>query len=262
MNYENKKILITGGSCGIGKALIGELYKRGAKEFAVVGRNFEKMEALQEAFPLAIFLCIQGDISQLNEIQKIYSRVNQVWGMLDMLINNAGVVSAGHLETINDDDIIEQQNINVTGLILLTKYMLPLLKESKEAMLINVSSGLGLIGLPFYAAYAATKAAVHQFSEALRRELKDFPIHVMTVYPTGTDTPMMKSANTAELDSPELVAQKTVEGMNNKEIEVILGGKQRIKDRKSNFENPLEFDKKVEKIYADLEARATGHRSM
>ncbi len=262
MNYENKKILITGGSSGIGKAIIGELYKRGTRDFAVVGRDLEKMEALKETFPLGVFLCIQGDISQLKDIQKIYSRVHQEWGMLDMLINNAGVVSAGHLETISDEDIIEQLNINVTGLILLTKYLLPLLKERKEAMLINVSSGLGLIGLPFYAVYAATKAAVHQFSEALRRELKDFPIHVMTVYPTGTDTPMMKSANTAAMDSPELVAQKTVEGMTNKEIEVILGGKQRIEDRKSNFEAPLEFDKKVEKIYADLEDRATAHRSM
>ena len=82
------------------------------------------------------------------------------WGSIDLLINNAGVVSAGALESISDEDIVAQININVTGLILLTKYALPLLKKSNEAAIVNVSSGIALIGLPFYATYAATKGAV------------------------------------------------------------------------------------------------------
>jgi len=183
MNFEEKKILITGGSSGIGKSIIAELYRSGARNFAVVGRDPQKLQKLGTAFPEAIFINLEGDIADLEQIKCFTTIVKTQWGKLDILINNDGVVSAGPLEQISDDDIIAQQNINVTGLILLTKYALPLLKLSPEAAIMNVSSGLGAIGMPFYAPYAATKAAVRQFSEALRRELRDFPIHVMTRLP-------------------------------------------------------------------------------
>ncbi|HEY4198906.1 MAG TPA: SDR family NAD(P)-dependent oxidoreductase, partial [Mucilaginibacter sp.] len=161
-----------------------------------------------------------------------------------------------------DDDIIAQQNINVTGLILLTKYMLPLLKTSNDAAIMNVSSGLGLIGMPFYAPYAATKAAVRQFSEALRRELKDYPIHVMTVYPTATDTPMMATADTGNMDTPEAVAKSAIEGLVNHEIDVFRGGEQMQINRKLNFNDPLAYDEKVNGMYDAMLKRASNHRAM
>lgn len=262
MDFKHKKILLTGGSSGIGKALLAELHQKGARNFAIVGRNLNKMQALKPDFPEANFLFLQGDLGKPEEIKAMMSKLTQKWDSLDILINNAGVVSGGAFEDMSDDDIIAQQNINVTGLLLMTKHALPLLQKSKEAVILNVSSGLGLIGLPFYVAYATTKAAVHQFSEALRRELKDYPIHVMTIYPTGTETPMMETAKAGELDSPKLVAKKSIEGMLAKEIEVVFGGEQRLKDRKSNFEDPLAFDREVEKRYESLKKRATGHRAM
>ena len=262
IDFENKNILITGGSSGIGKALISELYNNGARTICVVGRNRSKMEPLKTTYPEVNFLFLRGDVSQLNDIKEVIHLVGKVWDKVDILINNAGVVSAGPLEEISDEDIIAQQNINTTGLILLTKHTLPLLKKSNDAAIINVSSGLGLIGMPFYATYAATKAAVKQFSEAMRRELKDYPIHVMTVYPTATDTPMMESAGSKNMDTPELVAKKTLDGLKNKEIDVILGGTQRIQDNKDNFEDPLGFDKKVGTMYDTMKNRAKNHRSM
>lgn len=262
MDFEKKNILITGGSSGIGKALISELYKNGARTICVVGRDRSKMEPLKTTYPEVNFLFLKGDVSQLCDIKEVIQLIGKVWDKIDILINNAGVVSAGALEEISDEDIIAQQNINTTGLILLTKYALPLLKKSEDAAIINVSSGLGLIGMPFYATYAATKAAVKQFSEAIRRELKDYPIHVMTVYPTATDTPMMESAGSKNMDSPELVAKKTIDGLKNKEIDVILGGTQRIQDNKENFENPLGFDEKVSTMYDTMKNRAKNHRSM
>ncbi len=262
MNIKGKKILITGGSKGIGRAIIAELYKNGVNQIAVVGRDLKAIKTLESEFPEAEFLCIQGDVSEFEAIKNIVSTLENTWGALDILINNAGVVSAGKLEEIEDEDIIAQQNINVTGLILLTKHALPLLKKSNEAAIINVSSGLGLIAMPFYAPYAATKAAVKHFSEAMRRELKPFNIHVMTLYPTATDTPMMKTASGGGMDSPELVALKMVEGLKNKEIDVILGGSQQKEDNKINFKDPLEFDKKVSGMYDAMQKRASEHRSM
>lgn len=262
MNFENKNILITGGSSGIGKALIAELYENGARTIAVVGRNLSKMESLKTSFPEINFLFLKGDVGKLDDIKNVVTNLKRDWKKIDILINNAGVVSAGALEDTSDEDIIAQQNINTTGLILLTKHTLPLLKKSDDAAIINVSSGLGLIGMPFYATYAATKAAVKQFSEAMRRELMDFPIHVMTVYPTATDTPMMTTADSKNMDTPKLVAEKTIAGLKNKEIDVILGGEERIQDNKDNFNDPIKFDEKVATKFEAMKTRAKNHRSM
>ena len=261
-NFEKKNILITGGSSGIGKALITEFHKNGASAFAVVGRDVDKMKTLETEFPKVEFIFIQADVSKLDDIKEIINSVKRKWKQIDILINNAGVVSAGALEDISDEDIIAQQNINSTGLILLTKHALPLLKKSEDSAIINISSGLGLIGMPFYATYAATKAAVKQFSEAMRRELKDLPMHIMTVYPTATDTPMMESASSKNMDTPKMVAEDTLKGLKNEEIDVIMGGKERKENNKENFKNPLEFDKKVSFMYDSMKERASKHRSM
>lgn len=262
MNLTNKKVFITGGSAGIGKSLIEELSKYDVKQIAVMGRTAEKLDALDDQFTAIEFLKIQGDVSRLDDLKKAGRIVKEEWDALDILINNAGVVSAGLLEELSDEDIISQVNINVTGLILLTKHLLPMLKESSEGALVNVSSGLGYIAMPFYSVYAATKAAVKHFSEGMRRELADYPIHVMTIFPTSTDTPMMETANTGEMDSPQKVAQTSIEGLRNEEIEVILGGQQRMEDIKTNLNDPLKMDEKVEGLYESLRIRAEQHRSM
>lgn len=262
MELRHKKVFVTGGSAGIGKALIEELLDEGVTNIAVMGRTAVKLDNLEDEFPSVRFLKLQGDVSRIADINKAVDTVKGEWGSLDILVNNAGVVSAGLLEEISDEDIIDQVNINVTGLILLTKYLLPLLKKSQEGALINVSSGLGYIGMPFYSVYAATKAAVKHFSEAMRRELSDYPIHVMTIYPTATDTKMMESANVDDMDSPQKVARATIGGLLNKEIEVILGGQQRKDTIQANFEKPLEVDKKVEGKFESLRKRADKHRSV
>lgn len=263
MELSNKKVFITGGSAGIGKAIIEELANDGVTEIAVMGRTVEKLDALEEQFPSVEFLKVQGDVSRLKDVKKAAQTVQEQWGTLDILINNAGVVSAGLLEELSDEDIVSQVNVNVTGLILLTKHLLPLLKKNSEGTLINVSSGLGYIGMPFYSVYAATKAAVKHFSEAMRRELSDYPIHVMTVYPTATDTEMMKTAHVdGKMDPPKKVAKSTIQGLLNKEIEVVLGGQQRKEQIQTNFRDPLKVDKKVEKQFEALQKRAKQHRSM
>lgn len=262
MDLANKKVLITGGSAGIGKAMVKELIGKGVKDFAVVGRTISKLEKLKEEFPDTNFLSISADISVPSDIDKIQEKVTSEWGKLDLLINNAGVVSAGTLQDISDDDIINQININITGLILLTKKTLPLLLKSDEAAIINVSSGLGNVAMPFYSVYAASKAAVKQFSEAMRRELIKDSVHVMTVYPTATDTNMMKSADMGGMDSPETVAKAAIKGLLNKEIDVILGGEEKKEQVKTNFNNPKKIDKMAEENLESLKKRTKSHRSM
>ncbi len=218
--------------------------------------------ALEEEFPSVQFVQIQGDVSRLDDVKKAAETIRNEWGGLDILVNSAGVVSAGLLEDISDDDIADQVNINLTGLIWMTKYCLPLIKESRDAAIINISSGYGYLGMPFYSVYAATKAGVKHFSEAIRRELAEYPVHVMTSFPGATDTDMMKSAVVDSMDSPEEVARATIEGLLDKQIEVVMGGPKREEQIRLNREQPLEMDKKVEEKFEALRKRTEHHRAM
>jgi short-subunit dehydrogenase len=262
MDIKGKKVLITGGSTGIGKALLKELISCGVNDFAIIGRSQDKLDKLKKDFENINFILVQGDVSQLSDIERLVKEVNKQWGNLDLLINNAGVISTGSLQTISDADIINQININLTGLILLTKKALPLLLKSEEAGLMNISSGLGYIAKPFYSVYAATKAGVKHFSEAMRRELIFENIHVMTVYPTATDTDMMITSKIENMDSAELVAKKSIEGLLSKNIDVILGGEQRLKDIDTNINRPLEMDEIAKERYESYRDKTEFHRAM
>lgn len=262
MDLRQKKVFITGGSAGIGKSFVKELIKRGVENIAVMGRRREPLEHLKQDFPKVQFLLIKGNVAQQTDLEEAIERIANEWNELDILINNAGVVSAGLLEDLSDDDIIQQININVTGLILLTKKALPLLKKSKEGAIINVSSGLGYIAMPFYNVYAATKAAVRQFSDAMRRELHEYPLHIMTIYPTATDTPMMDNAKVSRMDSPDDVAYRSIEGLLKKEINVVFGGEKRLEEIKINFNEPEKMDKIAEERFDALRERTAKHRAM
>jgi short-subunit dehydrogenase len=263
MNISEKYILITGGTRGIGRSFFKELVNRGGKHFALLARHVEPAEELQKEHPEVEVLPVSCDLNDPRAIDEAVETIRTEWGKLDVLINNAGVVSAGALEEISDDDIIRQVNINLTGLILLTKKCLPLLKASKEGALINVSSGLGYIAWPFYSVYAATKAGVRQFSDAMRRDLPDYPIHVMTVYPTSTDTPMMTNAKVdRKMDDPDMVARESIAGWERGDLNVIFGGEQRLRDIETNFHHPRKIDEKAKERYEQLRIRTETHRAM
>lgn len=262
MNFEDKCILITGATAGIGKELLNEFISRGAKKIAVMARSEDKLQILKSEYPDIDILPLPCDVSNPKELDSALATINSTWGRLDILINNAGVVSAGALEDISDEDIVNQVSINLTGPILLTKKCLGLLKQSTEGAIINVSSGLGYIAWPFYNVYAATKAGIRQFSDALTRDLYEYPIHVMTIYPTATDTPMMEHAVVASMDDPKMVAKRSVEGLINNERNVIFGGEQRLIDIDLNFNDPEAIDAKAIERYEALRARTKHHRAM
>lgn len=262
MELKNKKVLITGGSAGIGKAIVKELIRHGVKDIAVVGRKEERLEALKAELKSVNILTIQANISAIEDLNKVVAAISHEWGALDILINSAGVVSAGLLAEQSDEDIIGQVNVNFTGLILLTKKLISLLQESDEGAIVNISSGYGYIAMPFYSVYAATKAAVAQFSDAMRRELFQYPLHVMTVYPSATDTGMMKTAVVEKMDSAEDVAKATITGLIQKEINVIIGGKEREEQVKVNFLEPRKFDQVAADNFEAQRERTKNHRSM
>lgn len=262
MRLKGKKVLITGGSRGIGRCMIAELIKNGVKDIAVIARDKKNLERLSEDFEEANFLLVNGNVGDIGVLREMSSKIEDRWGRLDVLINNAGIVSAGALEDIPDEEIYDQVAINFMAILFLTKYCLPLLKSSRQAAVLNVSSGLGLLGMPFYTVYGSTKASIRQFSDSLRRELQPFNISVTCVYPTATDTEMMQKFEGREMDSPEYVAEKSIQALMKKELHFIFGGSQRLKDNRLNFESPKKFDKQISENYEQLKEASRSHKAI
>jgi uncharacterized oxidoreductase len=157
--------------------------------------------------------------------------------------------------------------VDLVAPILLTREALPALRQSGDAMIVNVASGIALIGAPFYATYAATKAGLARFGEALRRELKGEGIHVLTAYPGGTDTPMMQSNRAG----PELgfsrepasaVADAIVDGIEANAFEVVRGGEARAQMIALNRDNPGAVDERFLGMKAALEDAVKDHSAL
>ncbi len=262
MQLEGKKVLITGGTRGIGKCMVQDLIQRGIKHIAIIARDKQSLKDLSLEYEQVKFIRLAGDVADIEVLREAAARVEDKWGNLDILINNAGIVSAGPLEDIPDEELYDQIAVNFTAVVLLTKYCLPLLKASGESSILNISSGLGLIGMPFYSVYGSAKAAVRQFSDSMRRELAPDNISVTCAFPTATDTDMMQKFVGRKMDSPVVVAKRSIEGLLKKELQIIFGGEERIKENILNFESPEKLDEQIAKNYEDRKKASLNHRAL
>jgi short-subunit dehydrogenase len=188
-------------------------------------------------------------------------------GGIDVLVNNAGGVRAGRLETMREDEIRTMIEVDLVAPILLTQAALPHLRASADALIVNVASGIALIGAPFYSTYAAAKAGLSRFGESLRRELKGEGIHVLTLYPGATDTPMMQSSKAGpELgfarEPAQAVAEALMEGIEAGAFEVIRGGETRAKMIATNRDDPAAIDQRFLTMKSALEEAVSGHSAL
>ena len=130
-----------------------------------------------------------ADLTAAEAPAEVVARTVEVFGGLNMLVNNAGNERAGRLEGVREEEVLAQVALNLTAPVLLTRAALPAMRASGEGLVVVVSSAMALVALPFYATYAATKAGVAHFAESLRRELHGEGVGVLTVYPGATSTP-------------------------------------------------------------------------
>lgn len=176
---DRKIILITGCSSGIGFDAVFALKSRGHRVIASC-RNENDLKMLLEKDIEAILL----DLSDSGSIQKGFTQLLTLTsGRLDVLINNAGFGQVGALEDISRENLTKQFETNVFGLHELTSLTVPIMRKQGSGRIINISSILGIISLPFRGAYNASKYAVEGLSDTLRLELKDSGIQVITVEP-------------------------------------------------------------------------------
>jgi short-subunit dehydrogenase len=265
MNIKGKRVLITGGSSGIGLALAQAMLAKSAR-VVITGRRPDALaKAIQELQRTGSSVwSVTADVATHEGRAATIKHAVEALGGLDILVNNAGGVRAGRLESTPEAELQAMIDVDLVAPILLTRAALPMLRASGEAMVVNVASGIALIGAPFYATYAATKAGLARFGEALRRELKGEGVHVLTAYPGGTDTPMMKSNRAG----PELgfarepasaVADAIVEGIEADAFDVIRGGEARAQMIALNRDNPAAVDERFLGLKPALEDAVKDH---
>jgi len=197
MKLDQKTVLITGGTSGIGLELATQLLKRG-NTVIVTGRDPVKLDAVRQALP-AIHV-FESDVSNPAAIASLYDHVLAQFPGLDMLINNAGIMRNLNLNHDRDlSDVTREIEINLSGPVRMVQQFLPHLKTRKDALIVNVSSGLAFIPFPISPVYCATKAAIHSFTQSLRVQLAGTGVTVVELAPPAVETPLLRGEFAQEM---------------------------------------------------------------
>ncbi len=196
MNLEQSKILVTGGSAGIGKATAKLLIESGAK-VAITGRNIDKLNRVAEeigAIPVAF------DVSRYEDIPAKAEEVVKALGGIDVLINNAGIGEFPVMGDIKIEHFEKVFSTNVFGLTLLTQEIVKHFKQQDKGHIINIASTAALRGFARGTVYAASKFALRGMTECWRAELRKHNIRVILVNPSEVTTAF---ANPERIERPE-----------------------------------------------------------
>ena len=187
MNMKNYVALVTGGASGIGEATVRLFAERGAKIIiADIDENRGK-ETEAELEGKAFFY--QVDVSNSFQVEKMFQKIEEKFGVLDVLFNNAAYSLSKTLWDTTEAEWDKVMDVNLKGYFLCAKYALPLLKKSSHGAIVCTGSELGVVGCIESLAYNASKGGVIQFAKSLALELAPFGIRVNVVCPSGTETP-------------------------------------------------------------------------
>ncbi len=183
------RILITGASQGIGRALAVEAAKRGAL-VVVAARSDALLAELAQQVRTAggRIETVHADVTCASDRQRMVEAAQQHFGGLDVLVNNAGIGATGHFAEAGAERLRQIMEVNFFGLTETTRVCLPLLRQGKTPAIVNISSIAGKRGIPARSEYSASKFAVQGFSEALRAELAKDDVDVLVVNPGLTQT--------------------------------------------------------------------------
>jgi short-subunit dehydrogenase len=229
---EEKVVIITGASSGIGRELALAFAKRGAR-VVLAARRQEQLEAVRhEIAPYATsVLVVPTDVAQESHLQALIKTVMEQYGRIDVLVNNAGVTHNGLLHEQDPQRVRRMVEVNLTAAIRLTQAVLPTMLLQREGYIVNIGSLASRIAAPLFSSYSATKAGLAGFSESLRRELVGSGIRVMLALPAWTRTEMLRAEWDAGLryfqlpiQDADLVASHIVEGLVRGKTEIAFGG--------------------------------------
>ena len=204
--YNNKMVLVTGASSGIGKAIANDLAAEGA-ELILTARSQDQLEALanqikEKGGQAHIFT---GDLAQAGSAETLHQQIIDANLHVDVLVNNAGYGRWGQFGEFGRDDYAAMIQLNITSLTDLCHLFMPAMVNKGEGGVINIGSSASFLPVPYASVYSSTKAYVLMLSEALRYEYVDSNVRVMASCPGATDS---NFRNTASEKSSEQLKQR------------------------------------------------------
>lgn len=186
---EGKIAVVTGGNSGIGLATAKRFVKEGAYVFITARRQAELEKAVsaigRSVTPIA------GDLSRLDDIDRIAAVIKVEKGVVDIVVSNAGLTEQGSIDNLTPAHFDKVFNLNAKAPVFLVQKLLPMM--TRAGSIILVSSAMHVMGIPGHTAYAATKAALRSYARTWATEFKDRGIRVNTLSPGVTNTPMLDS---------------------------------------------------------------------
>ncbi len=211
-SFQDRVAVVTGAAAGIGQALSEELARRGC-HLALVDIDAAGLQTTAARIA-ALGRCVSThvvDVANREQMQALAAEVMAQHRRVHLLVNNAGVSLAGRFETYTLTDLEWVIGINLWGTIYGCSFFLPILRQSDEAHIVNISSAFGLMAFPTKTAYCTTKFAVRGFSEALRAELAHSHIGLTCVYPGPVDTGLTRNSRQYDLRKRELETKMVAE---------------------------------------------------
>ncbi|MBC7416739.1 MAG: SDR family oxidoreductase [Pedobacter sp.] len=203
-NLQGKKALVTGGSKGIGQAVVREFLSLGA-EVVFTARHTEEVSSLEKELKDQGFLAtgVASDITSEKDREKVAEWITAHWGKLDILVNNAGINIRGSANDYKQDEILKVLDTNLYAQFEFCRTLFSALKESGHASIINIASVAGSFDVQTGAPYAMSKAGLIQMTRSLANEWAVDNIRINTVSPWFTETPLTQGllANNEKLES-------------------------------------------------------------
>ncbi|HXU14591.1 MAG TPA: SDR family oxidoreductase [Terriglobales bacterium] len=182
-NLSGRTVLITGGSRGLGLALARAFLRRGAK-VALLGREVETLERARQLLAGKGMVFVRpADVRDPSQVNQAVLDVQQEFGDIDVLVNNAGTLTVGPMDTMTPKDYQEALNVYFWGPFHLAQAVLPSMRQRKTGRIVNISSIGGKISVPHLLPYCTGKFALSGWSEGMRQELTRDNVYVTTVYP-------------------------------------------------------------------------------
>lgn len=221
--FEGKRIWLTGASSGIGRALAGELARRGAR-LVLSGRNLEALETVRRESGAVDSLVEAFDVTDCDAHAAVAERIRVAWGGLDIAIFNAGTCEYVDLPAFDADIFRRQMEANFLSVAYGIEAALPLLRQGDRPTIVGVSSASAFLALPRAEAYGASKAALRYLLTSLRADLHREGIHVISVLPGFVRTPL-----TDRNDFPmpfriesDAAARRIADGIANARCEIVF----------------------------------------
>jgi len=217
MEIEGKRVLVTGASRGLGRALALACLGAGAREVLAGARQPESLENLRETAQDVRLTPVRLDVTSEDDV-----RAAADLGRVDILINNAGVCVYGSVLHVRMAELQHEIEVNYFGALLMARTFAPAMIEHRDGLIVNVASILAKVNLPALGNYCALKAALLSLSQALRGDLGRRGVRVITVLPGTIDTDMSRDFGGPKM-SPEQAASEIIEAIRTERTETPIG---------------------------------------